>query len=117
MPYTFTYKGETYNFDPRNLVMEGWNEETGEPTIGSQTLQEQLGMTDAEVLAAHKEGNFNWLVRPERDKLLLESDWTQGADVPDSIKTPWAEYRAKLRNLPSTALDHSNVTWPTPPSS
>ena len=33
MSYTFTYKGETYNFDPRNLVMEGWDEETGKPSL------------------------------------------------------------------------------------
>ncbi len=117
MPYTFTYKGETYNFDPRNFVMEGWNEETGEPIIGSQTLQEQLGMTDAEVLAAHKEGNFNWLVRPERDKLLLESDWTQGADSPlsDSKKAEWKTYRQALRDM-TTQSDPENVTWPTKPS-
>ena len=117
MSYSFTYKGETYNFDPRNLVMEGWNEETGKPIIGSQTLQEQLGMTDAEALAAHKEGNFNWLVRPERDKLLLESDWTQGTDSPlsDSKKAEWKTYRQALRDI-TTQSDPENVTWPTRPS-
>jgi len=55
-------------------------------------------------------------LRGIRNSKLQQSDWTQGADVPDSIKTPWAEYRAKLRNLPATTSDHSNVTWPTPPS-
>ena len=59
-------------------------------------------MTDAEALAAHKEGNFNWLVRPERDKLLLESDWTQGADsLSDSKK--------QMENISSSTsnADHS----------
>ena len=55
-------------------------------------------------------------VREQRNKKLVESDWSQGADVPVGIQTAWAEYRAKLRNLPATTSDHSNVTWPTPPS-
>jgi hypothetical protein len=116
MSYKFTYKGETYNSDPRNLVIEGWNEETSEPIIGSQTLQEKLGMTDAEVIEAHKEGNFSLLVRPERDKLLLESDWTQGTDSPlsDSKKAEWRTYRQALRDM-TTQSDPENVIWPNKP--
>ena len=34
---------------------------------------------------------------------MVESDWTQGADVPSSIKNEYATYRAKLRDLPTTA--------------
>jgi hypothetical protein len=40
------------------------------------------------------------LVRTERDKRLSESDWTQAADVPQSIKDKWASYRQSLRDLP-----------------
>ena len=38
------------------------------------------------------------LLRQKRDRLLRESDWTQGADVPDTIKAPWAAYRKALRD-------------------
>ena len=65
------------------------------------------------------------LLREERFRLLAECDWTQGSDVPNSIKTAWQTYRQQLRDLPSSAspkldefydLDLSSVTWPTKPS-
>ena len=65
------------------------------------------------------------LLREERFRLLSECDWTQGSDVPDSIKTAWQTYRQQLRDLPASAspsldsngnLDLTSVTWPTEPS-
>ena len=65
------------------------------------------------------------LLREERFRLLLECDWTQGADVPNSIKTAWQTYRQALRDLPASSspqldsyynLDLTSVTWPTKPS-
>ena len=65
------------------------------------------------------------LLREERFRLLLECDWTQGADVPNTIKTAWQTYRQALRDLPASAspkldsnydLDLTSVTWPTKPS-
>ena len=65
------------------------------------------------------------LLREERFRLLAECDWTQGLDVPNSIKTAWQTYRQQLRDLPASAspkldefyeLDLSSVTWPTKPS-
>lgn len=62
-----------------------------------------------------------------RNILLYHSDWSQTPDIPESLKTPWAEYRQKLRDLPNTSnpilCDESehpsgvtNVDWPIPPS-
>ena len=65
------------------------------------------------------------LLREERFRRLSECDWTQGADVPNSIKTAWQTYRQQLRDLPASSspkldeiyeLDLSSVTWPTKPS-
>ena len=65
------------------------------------------------------------LLRMERDRLLIKTDWTQGDDVPVGIKTNYTTYRQKLRDLPSTStpiIDTSSptgissVTWPTEPS-
>lgn len=57
------------------------------------------------------------LVRKARNKLLLETDWTQlpAGPLTDSDKTSWATYRQELRDLP-TSLGWPDVTWPTPPS-
>ena len=61
-------------------------------------------------------------LRRQRDVLLAECDWTQGADVPASIKNTWVTYRQALRDLPATAsptIDAEeqlqNVTFPTKP--
>tara|TARA_A100000172_G_C3028146_1_gene105564 strand:+ start:822 stop:1232 length:411 start_codon:yes stop_codon:yes gene_type:complete len=63
--------------------------------------------------------NFT-LLRKQRDKLLKESDWSQGGDVPDSLKTKWQAYRQTLRDLPASQTPSdmflTNITWPTKPS-
>jgi len=46
------------------------------------------------------------ILRLKRDRLLVESDWSQGADVPSDLKTSYATYRTDLRDLPE------NVTKP-----
>mgnify|MGYP001182466407 CR=1 FL=1 len=66
------------------------------------------------------------LLREERNKLIAETDWTQGRDVTLSNDLDWRTYRQALRDLPSNSnpkldsngrLDMSSVTWPTKPSS
>ena len=62
-------------------------------------------------------------VRVGRNKKLVETDWTQGADVPVGIKTTYQVYRQALRDFPSDAskltMDDNgifSITWPTKPS-
>ena len=55
-------------------------------------------------------------VRSERDRLLIETDWTQGRDVVLSNDAEWKTYRQALRDLSSQSGFPSNVTWPTKPS-
>ena len=52
--------------------------------------------------------NAHWwkVLRVTRDILLVESDWSQGTDVPSDLKTSYATYRTDLRDLPA------NVTKP-----
>jgi hypothetical protein len=54
-------------------------------------------------------------VRAERDRLLQESDWTQGRDVPEKIQKPWAEYRKSLRDISKQNGFPFAVTWPRKP--
>ncbi len=52
-------------------------------------------------------------IRQERNRRLVESDWTQGKDIPDSISGPWAVYRQQLRDLPDTITDPFTFNdWP-----
>lgn len=58
-----------------------------------------------------RQDNF---VRQERDKKLIESDWTQVIDAPVD-QAAWATYRQTLRDIPSQAGFPNEVTWPTEP--
>ena len=60
-------------------------------------------------------------IRSKRDRLLTNSDWTQGADSPlaSGKKTEWATYRTKLRDVPKDQKDkttYASITWPSEPS-
>ena len=60
-------------------------------------------------------------IRKERDRLLTNSDWTQGSDSPlaSGKKTEWATYRTKMRTLPEDQKDkktYASITWPSEPS-
>ena len=60
-------------------------------------------------------------LREQRDKKLLDSDWTQASDHSSPLaadkKAEWATYRQSLRNLPATAdmTKWPGITWPTEP--
>lgn len=56
-------------------------------------------------------------LRAVRNFKLQASDWTQGSDVPDSIKTPWATYRQSLRDITVTyqSMNDDGFAWPTEP--
>ena len=80
-----------------------------------------IDITDEEKIEHMK--NF---MREERDKRLLECDWTQTLDnkLSDDKKNEWMIYRQALRDLPATLnIDPSDtyvktynaVHWPTPP--
>ena len=55
------------------------------------------------------------VVRSIRNSMLIESDCTQGADVPQSIKDAWSTYRQELRDLTDQSGFPDDVTWPTKP--
>lgn len=61
------------------------------------------------------ETNIRWEnIRVQRDRLLLECDWTQLADVNLTNINEWKTYRQALRDI-TTQSDPKNVVWPTKP--
>ena len=56
-------------------------------------------------------------LRDRRNALLSQSDWTRLDDngLTESRRAQWAEYRALLRDLPSTVTDPTQVEWPVAP--
>jgi len=67
--------------------------------------------TDEEIAATQPTAEQ---VRAERNRLLVETDWTQVADAPVD-KTSWATYRQALRDITAQQGFPANVIWPTPP--
>ena len=57
------------------------------------------------------------IVRGDRNKKLLNCDWTQLGDVPLTAEQvqQWQTYRQALRDI-TTQSDPFNITWPTPPA-
>tara|TARA_R100001198_G_C5102259_1_gene133785 strand:+ start:208 stop:546 length:339 start_codon:yes stop_codon:yes gene_type:complete len=56
------------------------------------------------------------LLRKERNRRLLNSDWTQSRDITLSNDAEWKTYRQALRDLPANTADPTNPTWPTQPN-
>lgn len=56
-------------------------------------------------------------LRHERNRKLLECDWTQlpNAALSGALKYEWETYRQTLRDLPRNTEDPDNIVWPTPP--
>jgi len=54
-------------------------------------------------------------LRKERNKLLVESDWTQVIDAAVD-QAAWATYRQALRDLPENTADVFNPIYPTKPT-
>lgn len=53
-------------------------------------------------------------IRSERNKLLLESDWTQVSDAPVD-KVAWATYRQELRDITNQVGFPTDIIWPLKP--
>ena len=100
-----------YSYDPSAPIPPVDTENFG------KTVQEVVGkdvITDA-MIAEHKEKDTWDQMRAYRNELIKLSDWTQGADVPDTIKLKWQSYRQALRDITKVAST-SDVIWPTEPS-
>ena len=88
----------------------------------SKTAQE-VQITSDEKAAREAELNANpttserllMQLREMRNRKLAETDWTQGADVPDAIKNAYVSYRQALRDITNTYNDPTAVVWPDKP--
>ena len=82
---------------------------------GSEIVKDDTAKTAYDLAEEWKQ------IRAERNRLLSESDWTQGADSPLTTqqKSDWAVYRTSLRTLTedqSSVTSYSDINWPTKPS-
>lgn len=80
---------------------------------GSWILSRTItNMTEEE--KSYKLERIKDMVRAERNRLLILSDWTQVADAPVN-KQAWADYRQTLRNITSQQGFPLDIQWPVQP--
>lgn len=80
------------NSDGNGTFLVWQNDEITEPT------EQELADAKEDAMNA-----YWWKrLRGKRNRLLVDSDWSQGADIPDALKTSYATYRTDLRDLPTT---------------
>lgn len=85
-------------------------------TIGNFiTSNYEIDFTTDTFLYAYRRWTLQSIIQ-ERNKKLIESDWTQVNDngLSDELKEAWRVYRQALRDLPTT-YDLENPLWPEPP--
>ena len=96
---------------------------TGELTIVELSAVE---LEELETQAAARDADLSD-IRQQRNQLLANCDWTQGADAPltEAQIVSWATYRQELRDFPDgkskvsefpTESEFGQIIWPTPPS-
>ena len=76
----------------------------------SASMNEAFTITDEEIAADNLRA-----LRHMRDQKLAETDWSQGADVPDALKTKYTTYRQALRDITKSYTSWTDVVWPTKP--
>lgn len=86
------------------------------PVIEDRPQSAHPGLDEAGIAALEKEATERaWSdFRAERNRRLSATDYTQVADWPGDGPA-WAEYRQKLRDLPSVTEDTLSPVWPIPP--
>lgn len=112
--YPVTKQPEDYNKQTHRII--NYNYE-----IRENDVYETYVLSEKIVNIADLKNQFMQAVRTERNKRLIESDWTQLADVQNSFdestKNSWVQYRQDLRNVPqiyagNEYLDYYEVVWP-----
>jgi len=103
-------------------VEEVYQAQDGNEVVYIRTT-EPLFYVDGQILTLSKK---NWIESPDsvkeahremRNKLLVESDWTQVLDTPLSseAKGAWVAYQQKLRDLDSLINENGVLSFPEKP--
>jgi len=106
--FKWTHNGTTYDqVDPFKKIPVQDDPNYNKP------LWEVIGMTESEAQVVKT--NYQWhKIRKDREKLLKNTDWVSGSDVPQSLKDAWFPYRQALRDI-TTQEDPFNIVWPEEP--
>jgi len=111
---------EDFEFTSEGMeVVELTDEQAEQVEASSEPLfliEEELLTSKAKLWREQPE-TVKELLRPERDRLLAASDWTQLNDttISEDKLAAWAAYRQDLRDLTDNIDDNGEVEFPTAP--
>lgn len=111
---------EAFKFTPEGSVVTELNDEQAlavEASIGGLFLVEGELMSIKAKRWMEKPEAVKESLRPERNRLLAASDWTQLNDttLPEKAIAAWAAYRQDLRNLTDEIDENGEVDFPEKP--
>ena len=121
------YSGEDYEIVETKVDFQGF-QQSGHIALSMEGAKSFHLTWDGTTVSTDDTAKAAWelteqwkRIRERRNRLLSESDWTQGGDSPLTTqkKSDWAKYRTSLRTLPedqSSKTKYSDITWPTKPS-
>ena len=111
---------EAFKFTPEGCEV---TELTDEQALEVEASVEGLFLVEGELISLKAK---RWMeqpeavkasLRPERDRLLAASDWTQLNDttLPEDILAAWSVYRQDLRDLTDEIDENGEVDFPEKP--
>ncbi len=111
---------EPFTFVPEEMEMVELTEEQAakvESSSKSLFLVEDRVITSKEKAWAENPELIKASLRPLRDRLLADSDWTQLNDSPiyENDRDAWAAYRQDLRDLTDNIDENGEVEFPVAP--
>lgn len=111
---------EAFKFTPEGREV---TELTDEQALAVEASVEPLFLVEGDLLTRkaklwkEQPETVKELLRPERGRLLAESDWTQLNDtpIPEDKLAAWAAYRQDLRDLTDDIDENGEVEFPVKP--
>lgn len=111
------YLGASKEIDPREGVGPGWTY-LAPPGMGPHKWQSGQWIacsSEASSAPSVHPGFLADSTRERRNRLIAETDWTQGRDIPAYISEAWAPYRQALRDITAQPGFPMSVEWPETP--
>jgi hypothetical protein len=109
VPYTFDSLAEGY----AGIIFT-----LPEQTVSKDVLDAKISEMLSDLQATLDNSLPMEALRAERNRYLLESDWTQMPDSPlnETEKSEWGAYRQALRDITNFYSNADQAIWPVKPS-
>lgn len=111
------YQVFSVTIDPEPTTTYQQNAVRQDPVFENGVWTQHWSIVDApEEIVNDRYGSQVATIREQRNIKLMECDWTQAKDIPDSVSITWQPYRQQLRDVPNQPGFPFAVVWPQQPA-